>query len=290
LGAFVTQYLAFSEKTHARDTFTINSRVAKLFQAFLGDVGLDTIKPLDIERFKNSRLESLHRYSKTEKIHPASVNMELRAVRAMFGFAVKWEILERTPFRGVTFAKIPQRPPAFLNEEQIKKLFEKVDREDLKAIIIFALNTGMRRGEIMNLRWKDVDFANRVITVSCHDTFRTKTGRTLVVPMNGTVFELLNSLPRPSEYVFVDSLGRRIPEHFVTVQFKQYIRDAELPEALHFHSTRHSFCSLLAMRGVPLYDVMRLAGHSQISTTQCYAHLTAEHLRESVERLDVAVN
>lgn len=290
LEAFLKDFRAFSERTHARQTFLVNRRVGKLFLKHIGNVNLETIKPLDVERFKNSRLGAIRRNSKTETVRPTSVNIELRTIKAMFGYAVKWGLLEKSPFKGVTFVRIPQQPPAYLTAEQVKKLLEKVNREDLRAIIVFAVNTGMRRGEIMNLRWEHCDFANRVITVTSFEEFRTKTGRVNHVPMNEVVYHLLNQRPRSSEFVFVDNRGRRIAENFVTHEFKEYVRAAGLPETIHFHSLRHSFCSLLAKAGVPIFDIQKLVNHSQVSTTMVYSHLSPEHLRQSVEKLVTSMN
>lgn len=76
----------------------------------------------------------------------------------------------------------------------------------------------------------------------------------------------------------------------VTHSFKKYIRHTGLPGSIHFHSLRHSFASLLASAGVPLFDIQKLLIHSNIQTTQIYSHLAPEHLRTSVERLVITTN
>ncbi len=95
---------------------------------------------------------------------------------------------------------------------------------------------------------------------------------------------------RTSEYVFAKSDGRRFEADFVSHKFKKYIRRARLPESIHFHSLRHTFGSLLAQAGVPIFDIQKLLNHRSISTTQIYSHLSPEHLRASVERLVTTKN
>ena len=107
------------------------------------------IKPFDIERFKNARLEA--------KLRPTSVNIELRAVKATFGYAVKWGVLEKSPSASVRQVRIPETAPVFLSQEQAPKVPAQIQEPGIRDIVTFALHTGMRLGEILDLRWQDAD-------------------------------------------------------------------------------------------------------------------------------------
>ena len=113
LSACIQEFLSFSEKNHAANTHTSNGRVSKLFLDMLGDRHIHLVKAIDIERFKNKRLKT---------VSPVSVNIELRTLKAMFGYAVKWELLDHNPCNKISHVRIPDQLAAYLTQEQIRKL------------------------------------------------------------------------------------------------------------------------------------------------------------------------
>jgi integrase len=252
-----------------------------MFVSFVGDKYIHLVRPLDLERYKNLRLPS---------VTPTTVNIELRTIKAMFGYALKWGLLEQSPCRNVPQVKIPEQPPAYLTQEQVMLLLEKIEDPNFRLLVEFAVHTGMRRGEILNLKWDHVDLASRMITVRSEGTFKTKSGRVHHIPMNEVVYHILATKKRGSEFVFVTTGGRKLLDDFVTHRFKKYVRKAGLSDHIHFHSLRHTFASLLAKAGVPLFDIQKLLNHRHITTTQIYSHLSPEHLRASVERLVITKN
>jgi hypothetical protein len=111
LAAFLEDFWKFSLTTQARSTLEISKRAGRMFLDFLGDVPLASIKPLDVERYKNKRLKTPRRHSKTLTVKPVTVNIELRTLKSMFGYAMNWGVIEKTPFKGVTLVKIPEQAP-----------------------------------------------------------------------------------------------------------------------------------------------------------------------------------
>ena|SRR3990172_7971460 len=149
----------------------------------------------------------------------------------------------------------------------------------------------MRRGEIINLKWSDVDFDQRLLHVQNSDTFTTKTGKRRSVPMNQTVYQLLwnKSLGSNGEYVFMYQ-GFKMRPDLVTHKFRYCIRKAGLNRKIHFHSLRHTFATWLVQGSVSIYEVQKLLGHSSITVTQVYSHLASSELHEAVRKLEILTN
>ena len=157
--------------------------------------------------------------------------------------------------------------------------------------MLIAALTDMRRGELLNLRWSDVDLSRRVIQIQSNATFRTKRGKQRAIPMSDVAFNLMSSKAGrvTGEYVFTTK-GWKINGDHATKKLKKYVVDAKLPRGLHFHSLRHTFASWLVQSGVSLYEVQKLLGHSNIAVTQVYSHLQPEHLHDTVNKITVTLN
>jgi site-specific recombinase XerD len=249
-----------------------------LFKEVCGDRVIDQYTVSDIERFKNAQID--------RNVSKVSINIWLRGVKSVFGFALKHEWLVKSPFQRSLEFSIPQQTPTYVAKEDFQKLLEKVKEPMLRDLFMFASLTGLRLSEILNLKWETVDFDKRQITIANTETFTTKTGRMRTIPMHDLVFNLLSARKGNAEgYVFCKRGGFRLLKNFVSKKFKNAVRDAKLPESLHFHSLRHSCASWLVDAGVSLYVVQNILGHSNISTTQIYSHLSQNTLHESMNRV-----
>ena len=154
----------------------------------------------------------------------------------------------------------------------------------LREIIGFALHTGMRQGEILNLQWQDVDFARGVLMV-----MQSKNGTRRTIPLNATVYELLAAKQATTgasrSPVFTTPLGNELQVRYLVREFCEARNRAGIPD-FRFHDMRHTFATRLVQRGVDLYKVQRLLGHKTSLMTQRYAHHSPESLREGVNVLD----
>ena len=178
--------------------------------------------------------------------------------------------------RGVRFLKEDNRRLRHLTSEEIEKLIENCT-EYLKPIVITAIHTGMRKGEILKLKWKNIDFEQQLISVT-----ETKSGRPREIPMNNFLTETLKSVKFMGEYVFCRSDGTRFQN--IRKSFETAVEKANLKDCT-FHTLRHTFASLLVMGGVDLTTVKELMGHKSIEMTLRYAHLAPDHKRFAVEVL-----
>jgi integrase len=145
----------------------------------------------------------------------------------------------------------------------------------------------MRRGEILNLQWKDVSFTKGIITVR-----DTKNHETRYIPLNPKVAETLQGLPRSisrgkdQSYVFVKPDGEGVKS--IRNGFEGAVRRANLGKHIRFHDLRHTFASHLVMKGVDLRTVAKLLGHKDIRITMRYVHLAPDHLQSAVSVLNFA--
>lgn len=210
----------------------------------------------------------------TMPVSPATVNREVAALRHMLVLAEEWGLIAKVP--RIRMLREPEGRLRFLTEEEVARLLSACAASpsaELHAVVKVALNTGMRRGEVLGLTWDRVDFARGVLLLE-----RTKSGRRREVPMNGGVYDVLSAITGRRE-------GRVFSVRSVRKPFERAVREARL-EDFRFHDLRHTAASHLMMRGASLADVRAVLGHATLAMTMRYAHLSPEHLRSAVARLD----
>jgi integrase len=280
---FVGDFLSYAQSSFAEQTFLIYRSCLGQFLKYVGDIPLYSLTAKHLDDYKGLRLK---------RVRPVSVNIEVRQIKAAFQTAVRWKLLEQSPFEDVKQCRVPNRAPVFFTKDDFECLVSIVKENWLKEMIVFAVLTGMRRGEILNLTWNKVDLVKKLINIESGRSFRTKFDKQRKVPISDVVYQLLQqkATRSASEYVFLCK-GKQIKEDHLAHIFKRYVRKAQLDDRLHFHSLRNSFASWLAADGVSIYAISKLLGHSSVKTTQdYYAHLQPEQLHETVNRLSVSLN
>ena len=152
--------------------------------------------------------------------------------------------------------------------------------------LLFAVNTGMRQGEMITLEWSQVSFKDRIVILDNRNTL-TKSKRVRTIPLNINSLQILRKREelKTTELVFTFS-NNKIKPDYLSRKFKGYIKSAGLNLKLTFHSLCHTFASWLVQRGVSIYEVSKLLGHSDVKVTEIYSHLRAEDLRDSVNLLN----
>jgi len=265
------QYLDYSKANKAWSTYKRRDRVnIDHLTSFFKNKYLYEITPQMIEKYKAMRLE---------KVAPATVNRELACLKHMFTKAIEWGYVKANPVKKVNLLKEPPGRLRYLKPEEVDVLLNACANH-IRPIVITALNTGMRKGELLNLKWADIDLNNRKITV-----VNAKSNESRVIPMNKTLHEALLTLSQNTkgEYVFSDKYGR--PYGDVKKGFSSALKRAGI-EDFRFHDLRHTFGSHLVMRGVDLRTVQQVMGHKDIKMTIRYSHLSPEYVQEAMERLD----
>ena len=295
---------------------TIDYRLKPLIERF-GDRLLSEIKTADIEDFvADLKKPRVVNSIDGRTLSPASINRTLGLLRHMLNWAVGREYLDRTPFRRgtevlVRLEREDNKRRRRLSEEEEAALLA-VASPHLRSMIIAALDTGMRRGEMLALRFGDIDWKRRLIVLR---GVTTKSRRTRVVPIGTSrllaVLEWLRldstgGLKSDEVPVFSNEVGERLKTfkkawqvavlkaHGVDPEWrKRSYKDlaAECQQRLrainlHWHDLRHEYASRLVERGVPLAQVRDLLGHASILTTERYDNQRLEALQAAVERLE----
>lgn len=188
--------------------------------------------------------------------------------------------------------RVPEQAPLALTAEDFQKLISCIRENWFRELVIFSVLTGMRRGEILNLRWSDVDLSRKLIHIQTNGTFKTKQGKRRTIPLSEAAFYLLAAKhgKSPSEYVFTVN-DKALNAGWVSHLFKRYVREAKLSNPrFRFHSLRHTFASWLLQQGVSIYEVQKLLGHSSVKVTEGYLHLPSDGLFGAVNKISVALN
>lgn len=248
---------------------------------------------------------TLRRVIHDDSVKAATRHYRYRHINAFLNWAVKGGFLESNPLDQIETPKNGKRVPEDLTRRQVEKLLTAIDWDYdqkralkqveegdilwLKDVILIAVNTGMRIGEIVNLRWNDIDFDTRFITVrNREDGFQTKSGHERSIPLAGEAREVLQRLSaaRTDELdgpVLTGKRGRRLNPEYVSRRFKYYVRLAKLPENIRFHSLRHTCASWMVQKGVSLPIVQAVLGHSSVQVTQKYAHLAPDVMMSAMQ-------
>jgi integrase len=274
---FAKQYLEYSKANKAFYSYKRDITSIKSLISFFAKNYLFEITQQMVEKYKAERLK---------EVEPATVNREVGCLRHMFNKAIDWGYLKKNPVLGVKKLKEPPGRIRYLDSEEIKALFKAIDqlprenRAYLRPIVVMALNTGMRKSEILRLRWQDIDLEQRKITI-----MNSKNNEVRTIPINDTLYKELKRLPKylNSEYVFCKSNGEAFGN--IRKSFERVLKLAGIKDFT-FHDLRHTFASHLVMSGCNLRSVQQLMGHKDIKMTMRYSHLSKEHLQEAVAKLD----
>jgi len=240
----------------------------------LMDYQLSDINAWEIEKWRNKRL--------TDGVKPATTNRQINTIKGCLSRAVEWGAIDSHDLSKVKTLTVDNSKVRYLSKDEEARLRENLqtcDTDFLEVIVILALNTGMRKGELLSLDWNHVNFDNKILTV---DFQNAKSGNTRHLPLNTQAFNTLKQWQQKTDgigFVFKDKNNAQLKDF-------PYIWGALLDEAqitnFRFHDLRHHFASKLVMASVDLNTVRELLGHSDLKMTLRYAHLAPEHKAAAV--------
>lgn len=223
-----------------------------------------------------------------------TVNHDLTNLSHMLRMAIRWGYIDRNVVSLVDKMKVPKRSPRFLHQEEIRRLAEAAIGSHIYPLIVTALHTGMRKAELFNLKWSDIDFDNHTVTIQPKDDWHTKNYKPRSLQLTPALHEVLREHWEMklidsvrSEYVFTYK-GRQLKSN-IKWSFATVLKKASL-ENVSLHTLRHTFASQLVMAGVPLREIQELMGHQSFETTLQYAHLSEDHVKQQVMKLPFASN
>lgn len=248
---------------------------------FFGDMYIDSIVRRDVEEFKAVEVRAGQ--------SPASINHYLKCLQKLFQCALEWELVANNPVRGVPRLKASTNKWQFLDFEEMWKFMKAVPPK-WRPLFLCAFRTGLRQGEILALRWQDVDWKRRMIMVrhslSNGQLCPTKSYTNREVPIANDLFEMLFSIQN-NDSAFVFPAGDGGPLHRKTLQRPLATANKQSGvKRIRFHDTRHSFASQLIMVNVSVRTIQELLGHADLAMTMRYAHLVPRSKQEAIEQLE----
>jgi len=268
-----------NKKSWRTDKYYYEKHLKPLF----GVKPLDRISPFDVERLMLSMKKG-----KSNRDMPyamATIKHQVVLLSRLFNLARQWGMYsDQNPCNNVKKPKLNNKVTEFLTDDEKDRLLEVLDKWDNKmssSIIKFALYTGFRRGEIFKLTWEDVDIERKTAIL------RDPKGKTdPIIPLSSKALEILRSVPRKLDtpWIFYGKNGKQRTDF--KGPWQRIRKEAKLPQNFRFHGLRHHFASTLASNGVDLYTIQKLLTHKDASTTQRYAHLSDQTLRNAVDLAD----
>jgi integrase len=266
------RYLEYSKANHR--SYKRSLSVSKVLLRFFGGKKLTDVSTWSVENFKVER--------KNEGKTLSNINRELTVLKRMFNLAIEWGLTSSNPVKRVKFFKVNNEPMRVLTEEEFSKLCEAASPH-LKPVLLCAVSTGLRRSELLNLLWSDVDLKKDTITVRDSKNYDFR-----IISINPALKEELNRIKEDtsSQYVFGFN-GHPVKE--IKRSFETALRKSGIP-VCRFHDLRHTFATTLVMKGVDLATLQELLGHKSILMTKRFSHPTLEHKKKAVESLDFKPN
>ncbi len=239
-----------------------------------------------LEHYQTERMEKSRKQAKKSipgGNKPGTINRHVATIKHMFTKALEWELVEEEVLKKVRKIKLLEennRRLRYLSKEECRALVAEC-ADHLKPIVIMALNTGMRRGEILNLKWDNVDMRHGFILLD-----KTKNGERREIPISATLRATLEALPRRIDggNVFVNPVTGG-PYGDIKTGFNRACKKAGIKD-FHFHDCRHTFASQLIMAGKDITTVKELLGHKTLTMTLRYAHLAPSHKAAAVDVMD----
>jgi|WetSurMetagenome_2_1015567.scaffolds.fasta_scaffold00088_38 integrase len=272
----VEKFQAFSQGRY-RSAFHVN--LIPQLQARFSGYRLSEITLEQLEKFQSERLT---KGKKGKPNKPATVNRLLAVMSRMLNKAVQWDMLSKVP--KVEALKEHNKRLRYLSTDEVHRLIEKCP-EHLRPIVTMAVNTGMRAGEMLSLKWGQLDLQNGFILLQ-----KTKSGYKREIPINKTLWTMLLDMPSrfKGDAVFINSqTGKCFTE--IGKAFERACVNAGIKD-FHFHDLRHTAASNMVMAGMDIVTVQQILGHTTLRMTERYSHLAPSHKVAQMEKFDAFMN
>ena len=248
---------------------------------FFGRMTLTTINGSHIEQYKAREV--------SKGVSNKTINNRLTVLAKCLKCAEEWYGIAAPKIKKL---KCPPLKTDYLTVTECEMLLSLASGK-LQEMMLLALRTGMRQGEIRGLQWASIDWQNRCLTVRHSRCDRNKSlvtpksNRERIIPLDGDVYEILYRRKQSSGYVFTNSTRNNEPDtaHHVMERLGVICKGAQL-RRITWHMLRHTFATQLTLQGVPLTVVKELLGHSTITTTMRYSHVAPAALRSAIEMLN----
>ena len=217
------------------------------------------------------------------------------SLSSFFTYLYEEDFIDSNPMKSIKAPKKPKELPIYISNDDMKSILSSIDREAGnfilrdKCFFLLLFLTGMRRCELINLRWKDIDFKNNLITI-----YKSKGNKSRVVPMITPLNTYLNLLFKSKitdthDYVLYSTTFNKMSTTSAELLFKKYIKVNKLTgKGYTIHKCRHTFATNLAMSNLDSIAIAELLGHEDVDTTKIYIHLSKNNLKNSITETNYA--
>lgn len=275
----VKEYLTWAKANKKLSSYKRDLTTLKHLFKYFGNKRINEVAHADAEQYQIQRKDGMLKIegvSRKDRVSNTTINLELILLKHIFKKAVQWGYLPASPLRFVKKLKQVPGRVRYVKPAEWQRLLSACS-PDMRNLVIFARHTGLRRGEILNLQWTDIDWDNKRITVR-----ERKNNTNMIIPIKKSAFNMLTNMHKTatSYYVFPGSDGER--RKTTRTAFVAACRRANISD-LRFHDLRHTFGSDLINSGADLRTVQQLMGHKSIVSTMRYVHPTEKHMRKVIE-------
>ena len=272
-----TKYLPWAQQ-HKKSWKDDALNYGKHLEPRFGSRPLEEITPLDIERMKTELKQGKNQLGKPYQ--PATIKHQLVLLNRLFNVAGQWGLfIGSNPMRHVKKPRLDNQITEFLSSEEMRRLLDILDTwpcRESAAFVRFAMLTGMRRGEIIKLKWENIDLQRNTLRI-----MDPKGGTSTTIPLSAEAVQVLLDMNRASDYCFPGPAGKM--RKGFNGQWQRIRKAADLPDAFRFHGLRHNLASHLVSNGLDLLTVGKLLCHKTPTVTARYAHLADSTLKRAAE-------
>lgn len=267
LSQIIAEYKEFRANNYARpEEFDY---VIDKFYSLIGNKIAEQITLADLEKYRSYR---------KGKVKNSTINREMDNIKRVFSLAFENKRIRFNPCSELKKLKIENPNKRFLTKDEEEKLL-KVANPTMKVMIILALNTGMRVGEILNLKWEHIFFKLNYLVA-----LNPKNGKPRKILLNKTLKAELENLPKISEYVFSNPITKTKYKN-IKKTFSRTVERAGIPH-ITFHELRHTTASRLNEKGVDILTIKEILDHADLKTTQQYTHTPRKNILDAVNILE----
>jgi integrase len=301
--AFLTKFFEWAKANKSPKTVRRDKTSVEYFEEFKPNIHeLAEITPTVLEDFKTWLINMAAEYKSKKKtpykkgdMGPQTINRTLASIKAMMRKAEDWDLIGQQKWRTIKKIKVAKGRVEFFTADELGVLMahtasmsaeQPLDKRPPWLTVTFlGSRAGLRRAEIHNLMWSDIDFGRGILSVTPKKDWHPKDYECRDIPMPTDLIKHLQKLPKRGPYVVYDKYGGRLSIDSYTAYYGREVKKCGLTGNV--HKLRHTYASHLVQNGVDLYTVSKLMGHSSIKTTEIYAHLSPITFANAIKKLPV---
>ena len=300
--------IAICDGEHKATTVEFYRNICKLSETYFKDRVIQKITSRDLQLFLNY-LRTTYKTANGNRLSQKTIRHHYRYLTSVFSFAYKQEFITTNPMDKVDCPKLPKKKVDALTQEQAEQFFSVIQKcsLDFKCMLFLMATTGVRRGELLGLQWRDIDFDKLTVDIKRNVTYTPQSGTIVDTPKTECSIRTIPLIPsvatmlkeykaekqrnfKSKDFVFPSDKGNSIPRdpNSFTCRVKRFMKANNLPD-LSPHDLRHSCATLLLSNGADIKSVQSILGHTDASTTlNFYVRSDLQNMKNATDKLSSA--